>query len=55
MQNFVIITHIDMLFTEIKGEKNELFKLIMVIYDEMDERCDFFMEVRYSNVCGQKH
>ncbi len=47
--------NIGMLSTEIKGEKNEIFKLIKIIYDEMDERCDFSMEVRYSNVCGQKH
>jgi len=47
--------NIGMLSTEIKGEKDEVFKLIKMIYDAMEERCDFSMDVKYSNVCGQKH
>lgn len=42
----------NILSTTIRGDKNKIFKLIEYIYDTLDEKCSFTMDVKLSNICG---
>ncbi|MBN2697096.1 MAG: thiamine-binding protein [Bacilli bacterium] len=42
------------LSTMISGEKSKIFALLEDIYSVMDSRCGFTMDVKISNLCGQK-
>ncbi len=38
--------------TSISGNKEQIFKLIKKIYDTMEEKTMFSMQLKLSNVCG---
>lgn len=38
--------------TLISGEKDKLFELIKTIYNQMEAKIDFTMQLKVSNVCG---
>lgn len=38
--------------TTIRGDKNDVFKLVKKIFDTMESRCSFIMDVKLSNLCG---
>lgn len=43
---------IGILSTVVRGEKIKVFKLIKDIYDNMEDACNFTMDVKISNLCG---
>jgi len=44
--------NIGILSTSIRGEKSRVLRLIMDIYEAMDDVCNFTMDVKISNLCG---
>lgn len=45
---------IGILSTVVRGEKNEILKLITDLYNSMDSICSFVMDIKISNLCGCK-
>lgn len=43
---------IGILSTTIRGDKNKIHGLLVKIFNEMDEKCKFTMDIKLSNVCG---
>ncbi len=46
---------IGILSTTIRGSKKEILNLINSIYNELDDICDFSMDIKISNICGCKN
>ncbi|WP_183108711.1 YkoF family thiamine/hydroxymethylpyrimidine-binding protein [Thermohalobacter berrensis] len=44
--------NIGILSTTIRGNKDDILKLIKNIYNTMDEICSFTMDIKISNICG---
>jgi uncharacterized protein YqgV (UPF0045/DUF77 family) len=38
--------------TTIRGDQEKIHKLILDIYNIMDEECKFTMDIKLSNICG---
>ncbi len=38
--------------TTVRGAKSEVFKLVEKIFDTMENRCSFIMDIKLSNLCG---
>lgn len=45
---------VGLLSTTVKGKSEKVLKLISEIYEAMDGRCDFTLDVKLSNLCGCK-
>ena len=44
--------HIGIMYTTIRGDKEKIHKLILDIYNTMDKKCKFTMNIKLSNICG---
>ncbi len=38
--------------TTVKGEKQKIMDLVSGIFDEMDPKCRFVLDLKLSNICG---
>lgn len=38
--------------TFLRGDRDKLFQLLKEIYTHMDEKCNFVISARISNICG---
>jgi uncharacterized protein YqgV (UPF0045/DUF77 family) len=45
---------VGVLSTFVRGEKSKVLKLITNIYETMDSRTKFSMDIKISNICGCK-
>jgi uncharacterized protein YqgV (UPF0045/DUF77 family) len=45
---------VGILSTFVRGEKSKVLKLITNIYETMDSRTKFSMDIKISNICGCK-
>jgi len=52
IKNSSLEYNIGVLSTTIRGPKDKILKLILTIYNEMDMKCRFTMDIKISNICG---
>lgn len=38
--------------TTIKGDRQKIWELVSKIYEEMDNKCKFVLDLKISNLCG---
>lgn len=46
--------NIGILSTTIRGNKDKILNLISNIYNTLDSKCNFTMDIKISNICGCK-
>jgi uncharacterized protein YqgV (UPF0045/DUF77 family) len=40
--------------TTVRGDKTRILEMITKVYDNMDGKCSFVMDIKISNLCGCK-
>jgi len=43
---------VGMFSTEVRGNRNRVMALVGDIYDTMEDRCSFVLDIKLSNTCG---
>ncbi|WIF94041.1 YkoF family thiamine/hydroxymethylpyrimidine-binding protein [Caminicella sporogenes] len=46
--------NVGILSTTIRGSKEKIFDMVKEIYDKMDKKTNFTMDIKISNICGCK-
>ncbi len=52
IKSFDLKYNVGIMSTSVVGEKEKIFELISEIYNHMEDKCKFAMDVKLSNVCG---